>query len=134
MPSDVILVDSSVWIAYLTNKPASIAQTVEDYLPTGVLATSDPIVTEVTSGARSKSEFDKLKTFFTPIGSLTPPTNIWEEIARHRFELQRQGYQCKLIVLWIAVVAKEYQIPLWTLDKDFEIISQNVPLELWECA
>jgi predicted nucleic acid-binding protein len=131
MADKLILVDTSIWIDYLRNGNSKEAQELDHILSLGIIATCDPIKTEIISGAPNKSDFQKLRIFLNSIIFLDAPENIWRSIEDYRFLLARKGTQASLIDLWIAVVAEENNALIWTLDKDFIAMNKVVHFEIF---
>jgi tRNA(fMet)-specific endonuclease VapC len=99
-------------------------------LADGRAAITGPIAAEVLSGARSRWDFDMLKSLFEGLDRLGEPASLWDRVAEHRFMLARKGYQASLIDLTIALAALDTGHVLLTRDADFKVIRDVVPLEL----
>lgn len=126
-----ILIDTSVWIEYFCNKKSKISQRVRLFLEEGKVRMTEPVKAELLSGTRDISGYNKLRCFLDVLpfcSGLIP--KIWDEIGKVRFDLARKGQQVHLIDLWIALIAKEYNLSLFTLDKDFKRIRKIVPMDL----
>ena len=129
MAQRLVLVDTSVWIEYLRNGHGQGAEVLDNLLSDGNVAICEPIIAEVLSGIKSKSQFSELRKRLAALYVLRAPDDIWYIIAQKRALLSAKGFQTSLIDLWIAQVAFQHHVLLWTLDKDFEIITQAIPYE-----
>jgi len=125
-----VLVDSSVWIA--AAKPSNtecfslkkLIQNNEQIYITG------PIQVEVCQGARSKEEFHKLWEAFLGFDFLEITDRIWGLSAWNYFLCKKKGMGISTIDCLIATLAKEYRIPLWSIDKDFKKVQPTIGFEL----
>lgn len=123
------LVDTSVWVAFLRGEESAVRR-VGPLLANGRAAITGPISAEVLSGARSRSDFDILKSVLEGIDRLEEPALLWDRVAEHRFALARSGHQASLIDLTIALSALDSGHKLVTRDADFRRIRAVVPIEL----
>jgi hypothetical protein len=129
LPQRLVLADTSVWIEYFRNGQNQAAEALDDLLSNGRVVICGPVMAEVLSGIKSPRYFTELKNRLSVLDDLKPPDDIWYIIARKRAFLLTKGFQSSLIDLWIAHVAFEYGVLLWTLDKDFNPITQAIPFE-----
>ena len=129
--SRAVLVDTSVWIDYLRNGRSKEAQMLDQMLGHGLVVTCDPVKAEIVSGVTVKPEFEKMKGLLDSLPALNAFEDIWIKIAQYRFLLARKGIQASLIDLWIAVVAQEHAVYVWTLDKDFHYLNTVVPFDTY---
>ena len=128
----IVLVDSSVWVNYFRQGLSKEAETLDQLLSLGLVATCDPIKAEIISGAPSMPEFVKLRELLEAILFFKTPSDIWNKIAEQRFLLARKGIQSGLIDLWIANTAKENNALIWTFDKDFSSIIKIIHFETFQ--
>lgn len=129
MSQRLVLVDTSIWIEYLRNGHGHTADVMDDLLFDGRVAICDPIRAEVLSGIKSPHKFSELRKSLSNLYDLRQPDDIWYTIAQKRAFLSAKGFQISLIDLWIAHVAFQYRILLWSLDKDFISISHAISYE-----
>ena len=123
------LVDTSAWVAFLRGEEAAVRR-VGSLLTDGRAAITGPISAEVLSGARSRREFETLKSLLEGLDRLEEPALLWERVAELRFALARNGYQASLIDLTIALSSLDAGHTLLTRDADFERIQAVVPMEI----
>jgi predicted nucleic acid-binding protein len=124
-----VLVDTSAWIDFFRGDRQAIAR-VDPLLRDDRAAVSGPIVAEVTSGARTPSVFQQLRTRLGALVMLEPPPDLWDRVATARFALARQGTQAHLVDLLIALTASTSGHALLTRDRDFTGIAQVIPLDV----
>lgn len=124
-----VLVDTSVWIDYLRNRPEAVRR-LEPLLLDSRVATCGPVYAEVLSGAVDASDYDGLAAGFSALTWLDAPESAWREVAELRFRLARRGTQAHLADLLIAVTALSTRHSLLTRDKDFTRIARVTSLDL----
>lgn len=112
------LIDSSVWIDFLKNKPSEAVTFLESIIDSGDLGINEVIFNEICVGAKDVHQLKKYKKYFgeIPIYKLTdwaaPVTDL-------RFQLKRKGVTTFLADSLIAYTALSYNLTLVTRDKDF---------------
>jgi hypothetical protein len=126
--SDTV-VDTSAWVAFLRGEQVAVRR-VGPLLADGRAAITGPISAEVLSGARSRWEFDTLKSLLEGLERLEDPVSLWDRVAEHRFVLARKGFQASLIDLAVALSAFDGGHRLLTRDADFKPIRTVIPIEL----
>lgn len=124
-----LLVDSSVWVEFFRGNPRVVAR-LDAALEGDRVAVCGPVLAEVLSGARSRSEFETLQSAFEGVDLLPDPPDAWPRIAEARFALARRGTQAALVDLLIALTAAEARHTLLTRDADFERIAAVLPVDL----
>ena len=129
---DLILADTSVWIRYLRDTHSFEARRLHELLEADRVVLCGPVLAEIISGSRNRAAHNMIKDLLTAIPCLEPSFGIWERMGEARFALARKGVQQSLIDLWIAEVAREYEVCVWTLDKDFERITPVIAFKLYK--
>ena len=126
MYSQGILVDTSVWVKFFRFSDSRESAHLDSLLQSRGVRICAPIHAEILSGAKNEHERARLQTLFSA-GELLPlPENIWDEVSELRFKLARKGHQTSLIDLIIACTSAHHAAPLWSLDKDFELIGEEL--------
>lgn len=124
-----LLVDSSVWVEFFRGNARIVAR-LDAALEADRVAVCGPVVAEVLSGARTRSEFETLRSAFEGVELLPDPPDAWPRIAEARFALARRGSQAALVDLLIALTAAENRHTLLTRDADFTRIAAVLPVDL----
>jgi len=124
-----VLVDSSAWIDFLRGRPEAVKR-VDSLLADDLAATTGPIAAEVTSGSRTRVEFEELRAMFAALPQVGAPHDLWARVAESRFSLARQGVQANLVDLAIAVTASSSGCRLLTRDRDFVAIARAAAVDL----
>jgi len=124
-----LLVDSSIWIEFFRGKP-DVVRRMDAALEQDRVAVCGPIVAEVLSGTRTRSDFVRVKDAFEGLALLPDPVDAWPRVGEARFALARRGTQAALIDVLIALTAAEAGHALLTRDSDFRRIAAVIPVEL----
>ncbi len=124
-----VLVDSSAWVDFLRGRPEAVRR-VDGLLADDLAATAGVITAEVTSGSRTRAEFDELRALFAALPQVGAPLDLWDRVAESRFTLARQGVQAHLVDLAIAVTAVASGSRLLTRDRDFVAIARATGVDL----
>lgn len=130
-----VLVDTSAWIEYLrgTGSPHNLwlRQAIRDEVP---LAWTDPILYELTAGARSAQHARELRSLLLR-GPMLAVAGLqdWEDAARLYRAARSRGLTVRSSVdCLIAAVALRTQSPLLTVDRDFHALAQASELTIEE--
>jgi len=127
----MILVDSSVLIDFLkgtqNEKTALLKEILERDVPFGISAYT---YQEVLQGARSESEYARLRSYFgsQDIYYVPQKSAFYEKAARLYFNLRRKGVTVRgMIDVLIAQTAIENKLLLLHNDRDFDAMAAAVP-------
>jgi predicted nucleic acid-binding protein len=123
------LVDSSAWVDFFRGDRAAVTR-VDALLADARAAISGPIYAEVTSGARSQADFERLRSRLASLDWLGEPEDLWNDVARARFLLAREGFQASIVDLMIAATANAAKQTLLTRDRDFVRISRVIATDV----
>ena len=112
-----LLVDSSVWIAASDSRNKECFELKKLIKNNAAISIIRPIQVEVCQGARSDEIFHQLWEYFLGMHILEVTDRHWGMSAWNYFKCRRKGITLTTLDSLIATISKEYQIPLWTLDK-----------------
>ncbi len=127
--SELVLIDTSVWIAALRPGGSAVArQEIEQLLATSRAATTPVVVLELLSGTRSAREFRELKEELEALQQLELTRPAWERAYRLGYDLRRAGLTLPTLDVLIAALAVEHDCLLLHVDRHFEQIAQHSPL------
>jgi predicted nucleic acid-binding protein len=127
----VILPDTSLWVEYLRAGPSPPSQS-ENASPAADLdapiqqeqvLTCGPVVAELLAGARGNQRNELAEQLGTQPWIDLKRTD-WLTIGHTAAKLQERGQTTPLIDIQIAVCAVNAKAELWTLDRDFERITE----------
>ena len=128
--SDMVFIDSSVWIALLRNLGPALVQALRKLLAAGQAVLSPVIYEEVLQGATNRENFVRLReyfptqTFLLPKHPIGTPAAAAERYTRCRWVgiALRNAYDCL-----IAQTAIENSIELLADDRGFTAIARVQP-------
>jgi predicted nucleic acid-binding protein len=123
----VILVDTSVWIDFLTNRAP--IRKVEAKLTDFV--TCPPVVQEVLQGFSDRSSYSAFEDRLLAFRCLSDPVSLdlYVKAAAIYREGRRKGYTIRSGVdCLIAAIAIEHGVAVWHRDRDFSAIGRYTPL------
>ena len=127
----MILVDSSVWIAFFNGEDIWQSDILENLLPTEPLIIGDLIMTEVLQGFKSDNDYNKAKEFlsflnFKELGGY----DIAIKSSTYYRYLRKKGVTVrKTIDVIIGTYCIENQISLLHNDHDFDPIEKHLGLK-----
>ncbi len=123
----MILVDTSVWIDFLTRRaqPPAVEAKITD------LVTCPPVVQEILQGFTDQTSYtsfeDRLLEF--PCLSEPVPLELYMKAAAIYREGRRKGYTIRSAVdCLVAAIAIEHGVPVWHRDRDFTAIARYTSL------
>lgn len=130
-----VVVDTSAWVDYLRGTGSAhnvwIRQAITDERPLGW---TDPILYELTAGARSPERAQELRGLLLR-GPMHPVAGLqdWEDAARLYRSARARGLTVRSSIdCLIAAVALRTQNAILAVDRDFEALAQVSDLELVE--
>jgi len=128
----VIIVDSSVWIAYFSKKKSAASEFLEQALKDGTeIAILSIILTEVLMGFREEPHFHAAQNILIRVPQIPLTTGVYIRAAILFRNLLRRGKSVRgAIDCVIAQTCIETEAELFTLDRDFHNIAQYSPLKL----
>jgi predicted nucleic acid-binding protein len=126
-----VLIDSSVWIAASSSKNREYLALKRLIKSSELIYISHPIQVEVCQGARTAEEFQKLWEGFLGFAFLEISDAVWKWSALNYFKCRKKGLTISTIDCLIATLAREYRVPLWSLDQVFPKIQNLVGFELY---
>jgi len=121
MIKDGILVDTSVFIDFLKGKERYI-KVVAELLEKKFAVITGIIIAELLQGLKNPREEQRLSVLLTGIPSLEITTDLWTKAGQLSSTLRKKGINLPLTDIAIAVLAIEYNLEIFTLDKHFEQI------------
>jgi len=126
----VILVDTSVWIDWFSNRPR-IGLRFDDLQD---FATCGPVVQEVLQGLWPGAESDRIRQAFIAMHRLSDPIPL--DLFLAAAEIYRLGRRKGFTIrssadCLIAAIAIEHRVPIWHQDRDFAAIAQFTALEIY---
>lgn len=125
-----IIVDSSVWIEYLKNRP-SVTEKLDQLLLAGTIVTVGPVIAEILQGAKTEKDYRLLENNLGGLPLIETKVEDWIKAGKISYELKKSGITIPLTDCLIAAVAIHQNASVMTYDRHFESISDlkhiNVP-------
>ena len=130
-----ILVDTSVWIEFFREPDSKWGKAVELLLAEERVCTTPLVMVEVISGARNRSEFNRLRTDFEALPRVDPPGDLWEQLLENRWQLKNHGITgISVPDMIVAYVALAHQKIIFTRDEDFRRMQSFLKFKLLELS
>ena len=128
----MVLVDSSVWIQYLGPHASGVDQKLEALIqPTNQVVITGIIFQEVLQGIKNPRSYHLTKKLLSRLPFLIPGTETHARAAEIFRASSSRGRKPATIDTFIAALALENRIPLFTLDEDFRPIKTETGLKLF---
>lgn len=129
----MVLVDSSAWIGYF-NDLLPTADTVEKLIQNGEIVLCPIVWTEVLQGVRDDKVLEEMRLFLSGFAMLNDDMMVVAEktVSLYR-SLRKKGVTIrKTTDCLIASYALLNDVPILQIDRDFSLIAEHSPLELYE--
>jgi predicted nucleic acid-binding protein len=128
---DKVLIDTSVWISYFqTNAPARISNLVDEMLEKNEVCVPKIVFAELIQGAHSEKDLLTISEFLDAFTIIEEQDRTWEEAGKLSYALKKKGKTVNLADCYIAVLAKENDCSILTLDKHFREIHKQIGIKL----
>ena len=116
-----ILADTSVWIEFF--KPQSaIGKKLESFVIKNSVCLCGTVLFELVQGVRSEEEKAKILEALSDLEYLEMTRSLWEKAGTLSASLKKKGLNLPLSDIFIAAIAIEHNLQIFTLDKHFEQI------------
>jgi predicted nucleic acid-binding protein len=130
MSADRVLIDTSIWVSYFRGDSPVNSEKVDRLLEGEEVCVPKIVLAELVQGAKSQREISTIQDFLEAFTILDQSSETWWEAGDLSRRLKQRG---KIISLWdcyIAVIAKENDCAVFTLDEHFQEIQKLIPLTL----
>jgi tRNA(fMet)-specific endonuclease VapC len=125
-----ILIDTSVWIEYFRNKSDGLSKQVETILSYDDVIVPKVVIAELIQGARSEKEISVVEGFVEAFTVVDHEEGAWERAGKVAYGIRKKGRQVNLTDCYIAVIAKDNQCQVLTLDQHFKDIKDVAGIKL----
>lgn len=127
----MVLVDSSVWIAYLGQRVSAVEARLESLIrPDNQVVITGIVFQEVLQGIPQARAFELTHELMGRLPFLLPSVETHRLAAELFRKFVKAGRVCSSIDVLIAALAIEHRCHLFTLDRDFHYIAEHSKLEL----
>lgn len=129
--NDRVLIDTSIWIAYLQARaPKHIAELVDEHLSMSDIYVPKIVIAELIQGAHSEKDLAVIREFLEAFHVIGEGEDTWFKAGNLSYALKKKGKTVNLADCYIAVMAKEHDCSVMTLDKHFHDIQKQTGLRL----
>ena len=131
-----VLVDSSVWIAFLRDSGGPEVDLLEQLIDERRAATTDVVLLEVLAGTTDEERAARLRRFLAGAELLRQESPADAEQAAALYRACRRAGETprSLNDCLIAAVALRHDVPVLHRDRDFTVLAQHTDLRLVESA
>lgn len=130
-----VIVDTCIWSLALRRDQITQALTVEELrklIFDQKVQMIGPIRQELLSGIKSQKQFKTLKSYLSAFPDLLINTEDYELAAEFYTTNRKKGIQGSNTDFLICALSYHNQMPIFTIDKDFNIFAKNIPITLYE--
>ena len=127
---DRVLIDTSVWIDYFQDTKSAGSELMDDILSHGDVYVPKVVIAELIQGARSEKEISVIKGFAKAFTIVEEGKETWYKAGKLSYDLKKKGKTINLTDCYIAVIAREHNCSILTLDKHFKEIQKHDGLRL----
>lgn len=113
-----ILVDTTAWIEFFRGK-SKVADHLEMLLIENAVCTCGVVMFEVLQGIKSEGEKNKILSILATLPYFEMTKKLWQSAAELSLSLKKNGVNLPLSDIFIAVIAVENDLSIYTLDNHF---------------
>jgi len=128
--ADRVLIDTSVWIEYFRRKSSPIAEKVERILDKDEVFVPKIVIAELMQGSKSTKELSILEDFFDAFRIIDQKEDSWVKAGNLSYQLKRKGKKIHLFDCYIAVIARDNECKIFTLNRQFREIQTIFDISL----
>jgi len=128
MTSDIVLVDTTIWIHFLRGTDIKFQERLVPLIMADRAATTPVVIMEILRGAKSQKEYDKLSKDLAALRCLDLSPKVWERACKLAYTLRHKGINAPLTDTLIAAVAQEFNVLLLHDDRHYEMIASATQL------
>lgn len=131
MKGSFVLVDTSAWLLALRKKYLpSVKERIDSLLGEDRVATAGIIKLELLGGAKTESEFYRLKSRLDALFMVETDESVWERASELAFELRRQGITVPYTDILIASSALKLKAAILHVDYHFDLIAKHTDIKV----
>ena len=119
----MVIADSSVWIDFQRDPGSEVGRELDRLLRNDEVVMVGPVLAEALQGARSEDELSFFASHLTVLSFLEANQDTWVRAGVLNNRLKREGKILALGDLMIATLALEHDMPVYSLNGDFDRVS-----------
>ena len=116
----MVIADSSVWIDFQRAPDSAVGMELDRLLANNEVVMVGPVLTEVLQGARSEEELRFFASHLTALWFLEIDQGVWVRAGELNHQLKQNGKILALGDLIIATLGLENDLPVYSLNGDFD--------------
>jgi predicted nucleic acid-binding protein len=113
-----ILADTTTWIEFFRGK-SKVADRLEMLLIENAVCTCGVVMFEVLQGIKSEGEKNKILSILAILPYFEMTKKLWQSAAELSLSLKKNGVNLPLSDIFIAAIAVENDLSIYTLDNHF---------------
>ena len=121
MRDKAVLADTTVWIEFFRLRSET-GDTVEHLIRENSVYSCGIVLFELMQGVKSDSEKKIILDILSDLPYVEMTTSLWQRAGELSASLKRKGLSLPLSDIFIATLAIEHNLQIFTLDKHFEQI------------
>lgn len=129
--TELVLLDTSIWIDYFRKKAPLIAA-VDRLIDEERVCVAYLVVAELLQGCKTDLEFNILKQTTQVFPLLEERPNTWIFAADLSRRLRCEGQSVGLADCYLATLAHQHAVQLWTQDRHFLTIQKQLKIVLYQ--
>jgi predicted nucleic acid-binding protein len=128
-----VLIDTPVWSEFFrrTSPSPGVRESLKGIIDEGDAALLGPIRQEILSGVKDTAQFGRLRSALRVFPNEPIRTSDYENAATYFNVCRAKGVQGSNTDFLICAVALRLEIPIFTLDRDFELFASLLPIRLY---
>jgi predicted nucleic acid-binding protein len=128
----MILVDSSVWIAYLKGSPIPQVEKLNQALQNDFVLMCEVVSMEVLRGISNDQQYKKLKNLFLTLEQVEVSyKNAWMESVDWYRTIRKEGYTVRYQMdILLALFCHKSGVALLHNDRDFDLMNEFYPFKM----
>lgn len=129
--NELFLLDTSAWIMVLRkNSLEELKNRVDHLLRENAVAVIPIVKVELLGGVKNDAEFERLGRRLDSLVCLNMDNDVWDKAARTAYELRKKGLTVPYTDIIIAAAAIYHKATLLHIDRHFDMIAKQVPLNV----
>lgn len=113
-----ILADTIAWIEFFRGR-SKVADRLEMLLIENAVCTCGVVMFEVLQGIKSEGEKNKILSILATLPYFEMTKKLWQSAAELSLSLKKKGVNLPLSDIFIAAIAVEHDLSIYTLDNHF---------------
>ena len=130
MSAERILIDTSVWNEYFRDESSTVADKVDQILSEDNVFVPKIVIAELMQGSKSEKELSVIRDFLDAFQIIDQKEDSWIKAGKLAYDLKKRGKTIHLLDCYSAVIAKEFNCKVFTLNRHFTEIQKILKISL----